>query len=539
MGYPDKKIIRNLWIETAPITLLASLAGVVIGLFYTMLIMWLLGSVWQGATHTQGFQLLPDPATIAIGFIAGILMSLTGLYLTLRHALRKKSTLPSPSSHTTLNRSVLAISNTLITGVLIGLNVFLFRSVTLFVIVGLWILITATCWGDLIIYLKGSKSSCPDSSMLVWKILFAQRKQVRISYLTLAIGVFIVFSVGLNRKGFTDSSQLSSGTGNYTLWCESSVPIYHNISTETGRERLALTSLSPTTEVMQCLRYNADEASCLNLNKVMTPSVLGVDMQALEASTIGLKQNIYHADRKELFTRLQQAEEYVYPALVDETVLMWSLGMSLGDTLHYEGNHGKKVIIQLVGTLDNTIFQGHILIDKKLFSEIWEEITGSEVALLRVPESEKATTRMLLSQALHEYGVRVTPTEERLKEFNSVTDTYLTIFMTLGGIGLLLGIMSFIIVVRKNLAMRRKEIELYRTLGFPDRKIEKALNRENLIVPLYAILTGVISSFIGISAGITHIPTGIWLTAIIFTTFFIGCTVLFVKREVRKEIKRN
>ncbi|MCD7977518.1 MAG: hypothetical protein LUG51_10290 [Tannerellaceae bacterium] len=199
----------------------------------------------------------------------------------------------------------------------------------------------------------------------------------------------------------------------------------------------------------------------------------------------------------------------------------------------------KKVIIQLVGTLDNTIFQGHILIDKKLFSEIWEEITGSEVALLRVPESEKATTRMLLSQALHEYGVRVTPTEERLKEFNSVTDTYLTIFMTLGGIGLLLGIMSFIIVVRKNLAMRRKEIELYRTLGFPDRKIEKALNRENLIVPLYAILTGVISSFIGISAGITHIPTGIWLTAIIFTTFFIGCTVLFVKREVRKEIKRN
>lgn len=146
---------------------------------------------------------------------------------------------------------------------------------------------------------------------------------------------------------------------------------------------------------------------------------------------------------------------------------------------------------------------------------------------------------MLLSQALHEYGVRVTPTEERLKEFNSVTDTYLTIFMTLGGIGLLLGIMSFIIVVRKNLAMRRKEIELYRTLGFPDRKIEKALNRENLIVPLYAILTGVISSFIGISAGITHIPTGIWLTAIIFTTFFIGCTVLFVKREVRKEIKRN
>ena len=79
--------------------------------------------------------------------------------------------------------------------------------------------------------------------------------------------------------------------------------------------------------------------------------------------------------------------------------------------------------------------------------------------------------KKLISQALSEYGVRVMTTNDRLRQFNTVTDTYLTIFMTLGGLGLLLGILSFIIVIRKNLAMRRDEIRLYRVLGFTDGQI--------------------------------------------------------------------
>lgn len=425
------------------------------------------------------------------------------------------------------------------TVLLAGLNLFLLHSITLFVAVGLLLLLTATCWGDWILYRKAHKNTLPDTSGLVWKTLFAHKKQAIISYLTLAIGIFIVFSVGLNRKGFTDSHELATGTGGYSLWCESSVPIYHNLATDAGRERLALTGLPASTQVVQCLRYQADEASCLNLNQVLTPSVLGIDMQALGESCIDIGSNIYQADRNELFERLQYPEDHVYPALVDETVLTWSLGMKLGDTLHYEGNNGKKAMIRLSGTLDNTIFQGYILTDRKLFSDIWEEITGSEVILLRVPEPETGEVSTLLSQALHEYGVRITPTLERLKEFNSVTDTYLTIFMTLGGIGLLLGIMSFIIVVRKNLIMRRKETELYHTVGFTRQQIETILTKENLPVPLYAILTGVSSSFIGISAGIAHIQMEIWCIALLYTLFFVICTLWFVKREVRKELKRD
>ncbi len=156
--------------------------------------------------------------------------------------------------------------------------------------------------------------------------------------------------------------------------------------------------------------------------------------------------------------------------------------------------------------------------------------------LLKVPEAENEAVKNLLSRALHEYGIRVTTTHERLKEFNSVTDTYLSIFMTLGGIGLLLGFMSFVIVVRKNLVMRRGEIGLYRTLGFTEGKIEKIHYRENRLDPLYAFFTGIIASFTGVSGGIGNVGRGVWLTALFFALLLLLCTVVFIKREVKKEV---
>jgi putative ABC transport system permease protein len=126
-----------------------------------------------------------------------------------------------------------------------------------------------------------------------------------------------------------------------------------------------------------------------------------------------------------------------------------------------------------------------------------------------------------------------------MKQFNAVTDTYLTIFLTLGSLGLLLGIISFIIVVRKNLTMRRKEIDLYRTLGFTDSKIEQTLYRENLFVPLYAIATGVICSLVGASISFMNTSLWIWLTAFVFTLFFVTCVLIFVKKSVKMAYIKN
>ncbi|MDR0894351.1 MAG: ABC transporter permease [Prevotellaceae bacterium] len=475
LGYTRRRITALLWREAMPRVLFASLLGVAAGIAYTTLVMWLLGNVWQGATHTDGFVAHPTWITMLVGMATGALVSLLVLWRVVagheRHA--RGNTLPSGR-----------------------------RS-----------------------HLKADTPPLLTLRTLSFAGLRLNRRQALRSFWALTLGVFIVFTVGLHRQGFSDSNQLRTATAGYALWCESSVPIYHNLDTPEGRAKLSLSDLPADVSILQCLRYTADEASCLNLNKVSTPTVLGVD-----------------ADADELFAPLRTAlapTDSVYPALVDATVLTWILGRSLGDTLYYTGDGGKRIAVRLAGTLPNTIFQGNILMNRDHFARCWKEITGSEVLLFKLKESERTFVQNLLEQALNEYGVLVTPTNERLRQFNSVTDTYLTIFLTLGGLGLLLGIVAFVIVVRKNLAMCNREIALYRTLGFADRRIAAILYRENLLVPMAAIGTGVLCALASVSFGLANIGTWLWLLVAAFVALLVYCALWFVRRSVDGALKAS
>ncbi|MDR0232197.1 MAG: ABC transporter permease, partial [Dysgonamonadaceae bacterium] len=460
-----------------PIVFVSAIAGVIAGLLYTYLVLYLLGTVWKGATHTDGFRVYPDLTTIAIGISVGIALSMSLLYIWIIRALKR----------TQMTR---------ITQIYADNNLKNPRQSAL------------------------SASSAFKKRRLTWASIFYNKRQALLSFITLTCGVLIVFSVGLNRRSFADSSQIRIATGGFSLWVETAVPVYHNLQTEEGRAKLALTDLPKDAQVIQLLKYSADDASCLNLNKVVTPNVLGIDMAELK--------NI----------EFKTAENSVYPALVDETVLQWSLSKKLGDTIFYTGEKGDTIPIVLAGTLPNSIFQGSILIDKALFSEIWSEISGSEIMLIKVPDDKISETKMLISQALNNYGVRVMTTGERLQLFYSVTDTYLTIFLTLGGLGLLLGIFSFIIVVRKNIIARRKEVMLYRSLGFDEKRIFSLLYKENIIIPLCAIATGTLGSLLGVIMGFGNVSVGIWLFALAFLILLVFCVIWFVKSSVRSYLKQ-
>jgi putative ABC transport system permease protein len=539
-GYPDKRIIRLLWSESAPIILAASFIGVIAGVLYTWLTLLLLGTLWQGATHTSGFILFPSFLTIGTGWIIGTAISLIAIPLGIRRTLK-----PKVSNQTCRDMGVGsfpsrmgAILLLILTLGVMAMGGLWIHSTVLFVLAGVLLIVAAALWGNYWMKSRGAASLSPfNEGRLIGAGLLANKRRVLLSFFTLTAGVFIVFSVGLNRQGFADPSQLLTGTGGYTLWCESNIPVYHNLSTSEGKSKLALNDLPAGAEILQISRYGADDASCLNLNKVTQPTVLGVDMQAVENSSFHIRQTIYH-DPKDVFNSLQLATDSVYPVLVDETVLLWTLMRSLGDTIRYQAD-GRTVYLQIAGTLDNSIFQGNLIMDKSLFSELWPEIAGSEIILFRLDEQETAATARLIEQALNEYGVRLTTTAQRLQAFNSVTDTYLTIFLTLGGLGLLLGIASFVIVVRKDLASRREDILLYRSLGFTDAKIGKLLTAENRLVPLYAVIVGVAGSVAGVSGGLQSVGLWIWILSAILAWCLVLCVVLFIRQSVRSCLQTN
>jgi len=80
-GFSNKRILQLLWSESVPIVLIAAVTGVIAGLIYTYLVLFLLGNVWKGATHTEGFSLYPNLLTIIMGMFIGIIFSMVLLYV--------------------------------------------------------------------------------------------------------------------------------------------------------------------------------------------------------------------------------------------------------------------------------------------------------------------------------------------------------------------------------------------------------------------------------------------------------------------------
>lgn len=531
LGYAPKRIIVLFWDEAMPIVLVASVVGILVGFLYTSFIMYLLGNVWQGATQTDGFGVYVNMLTLCIGAFVSVALSLgllrwiIGKAISDIHAVHQN--LPS-QKRLMMWSLVLAI----LTILMLFVNLLFYHSVVLFVITGCAWIALATVAGYYLLVSRGVTPQATDRKQLAWSSLFAVRKQTVASFLPLVLGVFIVFAVGLNRRSFVDSSQLVQGTGGYALWMESSVPVYYDINTPEGKKQLSLTELPADAHFLQFLRYSADDASCLNLNKVSNPTVLGVDMeQFIQSFSVD-----YYAGYDS--QRLKN-DASAYPVLVDETVLTWGLMKSMGDTLYYTDAHGNEVKFLIAGTLPNTVLQGNVVMDRGLFAKIWPELTGSEVALVQVDEADVKPTAQLIATALNEYGVRVNTTNERLKQFYQVTDTYLTIFLSLGGIGLLLGILSFLIVIRKNLTARSSDIRMYAMIGYRPESISQLLFKENVIVPVYAIVVGITGALLSIGTCFANVSVSIWLLSLFLMLLLIGCVWLFVKRLVKNEVTSN
>jgi putative ABC transport system permease protein len=120
--------------------------------------------------------------------------------------------------------------------------------------------------------------------------------------------------------------------------------------------------------------------------------------------------------------------------------------------------------------------------------------------------------------------------------FFEVTETYLIIFLTLGGLGLLLGVFSLMIIVRKNLTAQTATIQQYRAMGFGAPLIQDILLRENLLVPLYAVWVGATGSVISISANVGG--AGLTTLLLALAGFVVLCLLLYygVKYMVNQTI---
>ena len=518
-GWTDQSVRKLLRREVLPTACYAALAGLVTAILYAGIVLFLLGNVWSGATHTDGFRLSIKPTTVLIGLLAGVLLNLFIIWLAIRNAGKAKADQPDSKGRVWLPACL-----TILLLAAIAIGAVTSASVILFLLIGCLWLAFGIAWTDF--FLRRRDTSALTRKGLARQSLGYAAKETMLGLITLSLGVFITFAVGLNRKDFSDKTAFTSGTGGFDYWCETVVPIYHDLTDPAERKTAGLEALGEDALLLQCLQVSGDDASCLNLNKVSQPGILGFPEEVFLASDFTIRNNLFSlASDREVIDRMNRGNA-VY-GLVDETVLTWGLMLAVGDTLHYP-----EADVIIAGSLPNTVFQGSVLIPEHSFRAHWTP-DGSKVFLVK---SAHPDAGKLLETALNEYGIRATPGVERLRLFNSVTDAYLTIFLMLGGIGLLVGIGSFIVVVRKRLSGRRKEIALLQALGFGDETIRQLLRRENLPVPILSVFLGTAAAIVSVSLSFGAISPSTWITCLIICLLLLVLAWWFIDRTARKAI---
>ncbi len=149
-----------------------------------------------------------------------------------------------------------------------------------------------------------------------------------------------------------------------------------------------------------------------------------------------------------------------------------------------------------------------------------------------------------LSNYFADYGIDIESASERLAGFYSVTNTYLSIFMVLGGLGVILGTIGLGIVLLRNINERKKEIALMEAVGFKKSFVFSIIFKENLFLLCAGILTGLVSAFIGILPSVLSpaftIP-GNFLFVLVAIVFFSGLIWIYipVRIIIRKSLVEN
>ena len=519
LGYKKSDVFKRLYVEALPTILIATPMGLVLGYVYAALILWLMAGIWNGATHTDGFTIHVHLSTIFWAWLVGMLTSLTLLWLTVRNGLKQKSPVQKRKSKSKWLLVVLFS----VTAALVVANFIALHSMALFIVCGLLWLICFGWMGQTFVNRETDNNQNP---LPVMSHLRYYQRQNHLAFWTLAAGVFAVFAVGLNRP---DTNHMSShATGDFQLFAESHVPIQYNLNDPASQRHLSLADFDADVHFLQLAKHTEDEASCWNLNQVSVPSVLGIDMEAM--ADFGIDTTKF-------------AGQAPLSVAIDSEALLWSMMKKTGDTLTYTSNDGREVKVVIAASYPTGVFHGNAMMPMQQFRSIWPEETGSKVILVRTKDSNDAKSKeariqsvaTLLSSALGDYGITITSTADRLQRFFEVTDAYLSIFMSLGALGVLLGLASLLIVIRKNMAAQRQETELYQTLGFSTEAIVRMFRREQSIVPLYAIFTGTTGALISISANVKGVPPSIWLFALALLLLLLFTTMIIIQISINSK----
>ena len=146
--------------------------------------------------------------------------------------------------------------------------------------------------------------------------------------------------------------------------------------------------------------------------------------------------------------------------------------------------------------------------------------------------------RRVLTERLSDYGAHFEPAGDKLASFFVVTNTYLSVFTILGGIGMILGVAGLGLILIRNFNQRKRDFGLMLAEGFSVNAIRKIIFEEHAVILLAGILTGIISALVATRPSIMSDSELPWKTIglMILLVLITGLTALAVStRAIKKD----
>ncbi|MCP4755073.1 MAG: ABC transporter permease [Proteobacteria bacterium] len=498
-GFSHRSIWTQFALEGLCCSIVAAVIGSIAGILFGGGIIVGFNTIWQGAVNSSQLEISFQWASLLIGAVSTVAVVMIALSHCIYSFINTSSRpmLNRESRTRRLNRKKLPIGATFFLVLAIPLIVWGLEAenrVAIFFGVGFLTLISSLYWSAWILAVLPIHTNRLSFVSLAWRncIRSPQRSITVIS--TLALAVFLCLTVTANRKGMVgDPLRRSSGTGGFSLYVETALPVKGNRnSTATGEDN-KLERLFAGKGFFPLPSVEGSEASCLNLNRVTRPHISGVDPKDLNGR-FTFKKTLPGLDKNWKALNHDFKEPRVIPAVADMDVITWVLGKKLGDDLEYQSSTGEKFRLRLVAGLENSIFQGRVLISRDNFQRLFPDSSGYRLFLVDASPGKIKRMKSAVLQAFRLYGAHVEDTGQRLHRFNAVQNTYLAVFLALGVIGLVLGCFGLAVLIRRNFIERLQENTCLLAIGYSAENIKRMFFHEYFLLFVLALASGAMSA---------------------------------------------
>ena len=514
LGFRNKYLKKLLFSETLLLSAAGAIPGVFLGYLLNLLIIRALNTVWSGAVHTTAlsadFSIIP----LVYGFLSVLIISAVLIFIKtgkfLEHLTRpaggelKKH---SPSKNLFVFSAVLIIFIILLISGFTAPDYYtiLFFASGTFLFAALVLLIRFFYIRDS----AGSDIDLPPGKTLQKKYYSFHPSHIVTPVVFIAAGIFAVMITGANKLILTDKMlERPGGTGGYLLWAESAVPVKEDLAGVSGKMEYDLDEEElKDMFIVQCSRVSGDDASCLNLNYVASPPLLGVDPEEfIKKKAFSFASGIKLHEETSPWELLgnNPGDNTIY-GIADQTVLQWGLQVRTGDTLVFRSENGQPLNIIIGAGLKSSVFQGYLLISRENLSLYYPSVEGSSVFLVDGRQESSGLYRNTLNQRLSGYGFSAISAGEKLASFFRVTNTYLNVFAVFGAFGMILGITGLGFVLLRNYNIRKREFAFLSATGYTIAGIRRLILRDQLIILAWGVTSGAAS---GIIATLPSIRSG-------------------------------